>query len=56
MIIETPRLRLRPMTDAYMEPYLAMAADPEVMRYVSPTPIPRAGAEAAAIHYRRLTA
>jgi RimJ/RimL family protein N-acetyltransferase len=54
MLIETPRLRLRPLTDADMEPYLAMAADPEVMRYVSPTPIPRAGVEAAATHYRRL--
>jgi len=54
MIIETPRLRLRPLTDADMEPYLAMAADPEVTRYVSPTPIPRADAEAAATHYRRL--
>ena len=30
MIIETPRLRLRPLTDADMEPYLAMAADREV--------------------------
>lgn len=47
-------MRLRPLTDADMEPYLAMAADPEVMRYVSPTPIPRASAEAAATHYRRL--
>ena len=46
-------MRLRPLTDADMEPYLAMAADPEVTRYVSPTPIPRAGAEAAANHYRR---
>jgi RimJ/RimL family protein N-acetyltransferase len=54
MIIETPRLRLRPLTDADMEPFLAMAADPEVMRYVSPTPVPRASAEAAATHYRRL--
>ena len=54
MIIETPHLRLRPLTDADMEPYLAMAADPEVTRYVSPAPIPRASAEAAATHYRRL--
>lgn len=37
-----------------MEPYLAMAADPEVTRFVSPTPIPRDHAEAAATHYRRL--
>lgn len=42
------------MTDADLEPYLAMAADPEVTRYVSPTPIPRASAAAAATHYRRL--
>jgi RimJ/RimL family protein N-acetyltransferase len=54
MIIETPRLRLRPMTDADVEPYLGMAADPEVMRYVSPKPIPPASAAAAATHYRRL--
>ena len=54
MTIETPRLRLRPLTDADMEPYLAMAADSEVTRYLSPTPIPRASAEAAAIYYRRL--
>jgi len=54
MIIETPRLRLRPLTDADMEPYLAMGTDPAVTRYVSPTPIPRASAEAAATHYRRL--
>ncbi|MBD5656778.1 MAG: GNAT family N-acetyltransferase [Candidatus Eremiobacteraeota bacterium] len=54
MIIETPRLQLRPLTDADMEPYLAMATDFEAMRYVSPTPIPRAGAKAAAIHYSKL--
>jgi len=54
MIIETPRLRLRPLTDADMEPYLAMAADPEVTGYVSPAPISRADAEAAANNYRRL--
>ena len=53
MIVATSRLRLRPLTDADMEPYLAMAADPEVTRYVSPAPIPRANAEAAANHYRR---
>jgi RimJ/RimL family protein N-acetyltransferase len=53
MIIETPRLRLRPMIDADLEPFLAMAADSQVMRYVSPTPIPRASAEAAAKHYAR---
>jgi ribosomal-protein-alanine N-acetyltransferase len=54
MIIETPRLRLRPLTDADMEPVLAMLADPEVLRYVSPVPIPRASAEAAVTHYRGL--
>lgn len=54
MIIETPRLRLRPLTDADMEPYLAMAADPEATRYVSPAPMPRAGAEAAATRHRRM--
>lgn len=54
MIIETPRLRLRPLTDSDMEPYLAMWTDPEVTRHVSPTPVPRAGAEAMATYYRRL--
>jgi RimJ/RimL family protein N-acetyltransferase len=54
MIIETPRLRLRPMTDTDMEPYLAMAADPEVAHWVSPTPISRANAEKAATHNRQL--
>jgi RimJ/RimL family protein N-acetyltransferase len=54
MIIQTPRLRLRPLTDADVEAFIAMSADPEVMQYVSPTPIPRASAEAAATHYRRM--
>jgi RimJ/RimL family protein N-acetyltransferase len=54
MMIETPRLRLRPLIDADMVPYLAMAADPELTRYISPTPISPASAEAAATHYRRL--
>ena len=34
MIIETPRLRLRPWTDADVEPWIAMASDAELMRYV----------------------
>jgi RimJ/RimL family protein N-acetyltransferase len=54
MIIGTPRLRLRPLIDADLEPFLAMVADPEVMRYVSPVPIPRASAEGAFHHYRQL--
>jgi RimJ/RimL family protein N-acetyltransferase len=54
VIIETPRLRLRPLTDADMNPYLAMAADSEAMRYVSPTPISRSSAVAAATYYRQL--
>jgi ribosomal-protein-alanine N-acetyltransferase len=53
MIIETPRFRLRPLTDSDMEPYLAMWADPEVTRHVSPSPVPRAGAEAMAKYYSR---
>jgi RimJ/RimL family protein N-acetyltransferase len=44
------------MSDADMEPFLAMAADPEVTRYVSPTPIPRESAERAAFHYREMLA
>lgn len=55
-IIETERLRLRPMNDADLEPFLAMAADPDVTRYVSPVAIPRASAEAAFHHYREMLA
>jgi RimJ/RimL family protein N-acetyltransferase len=32
--LETPRLRLRPFRAGDLEPYAAMCADPEVMRYV----------------------
>lgn len=56
MTIETPRLRLRPLADADMEPCLAMLADPEVTRYVSPVPIPRSSAEAALNRYRQFLA
>ena len=42
------------MVDADMEPFLAMAADHDAMRYVSPEPIPRASAERAARHYRNM--
>lgn len=56
MTIETARLRLRPLVDTDMESYCAMVADPVVMRYLSPTPIPRASAEAAALHYRQTLA
>ncbi|MGA3038179.1 MAG: GNAT family N-acetyltransferase [Vulcanimicrobiaceae bacterium] len=54
MMIETARLRLRPLTDADTEPFVAMTADPNVTRYVSPVAIPRASAEAAASHYRQM--
>ena len=54
MLIETPRLRLRSLIDADIEPLIEMLIDPEVMRHVSPTPVPRESAEAAAMHYRRL--
>jgi RimJ/RimL family protein N-acetyltransferase len=53
MIIETARLRLRPWTDEDIEPWIAMATDPEVMRFVVPEPLTRAAAERAATHYRR---
>ena len=52
MLIDTPRLTLRPMTDADLEPFLAMAADHDAMKYVSPDPIPVASAERAFTHYR----
>ena len=52
IIIETPRLRLRPWIDADVAPFIAMMTDPEVTRHVSPATIPRASAEAAATHYR----
>jgi ribosomal-protein-alanine N-acetyltransferase len=51
-MIETARLRLRPWTDEDLEPWIAMMTDPDVMRYVVPEPITRAGAERAARHYR----
>jgi ribosomal-protein-alanine N-acetyltransferase len=35
MILETERLRLRPMDDGDYEPLCALYADPEVMRYVA---------------------
>jgi ribosomal-protein-alanine N-acetyltransferase len=35
MILETERLRLRPMCDDDYEPLCALYADPEVMRYVA---------------------
>lgn len=56
MILDTPRLRLRPLTDDDLEPCAAMLADPEVMRYVSPTPLSRQVVEAAVAHYRGMAA
>ena len=35
--LETARLRLRPFRQADFDDYAAMCADPEVMRYLSPT-------------------
>ena len=52
-MIETARLRLRPLNDADMKPFAGMLTNPEVMRYVSPAPVPQADAEVAAAHYRR---
>jgi RimJ/RimL family protein N-acetyltransferase len=56
MTIETPRLRLRPLTDADIEPWVAMFTDPDVTQYVLPTPLSRRTAEAAFTHYRQLLA
>src|SRR5271167_1043093 len=56
LTIETPRLRLRPMSDDDMEPFLAMATDAEAMRYVSPEPISREQAELWATHCSELLA
>lgn len=36
MRLETPRLILRPWTDADRAPFHSMSADPEVMRYLKP--------------------
>ena len=43
-MIETPRLLLRPWQDADREPFAAMSADPEVMRYLI-TPATRAAVD-----------
>ena len=52
MILETPRLRLRPLAAVDAEPCLALWTNPDVMRYVSPVPVTRAQAEAVFAHYR----
>lgn len=54
--LETPRLRLRPLIDADIEPWVAMFTDPAVMQFVSPAPLSRQTAEAAFAHYRQLLA
>ncbi len=54
MILETPRLRIRSLTDADTEPFVAMLTDPEIMRFVSPVPISPEQARGAAMHYRRV--
>jgi RimJ/RimL family protein N-acetyltransferase len=56
MTIETPRLRLRPLTDTDVEPCAAMLTDPDVMQYVSPDPKTRQTAEEGVAHYRQLLA
>lgn len=45
-VLETDRLLLRPMTDADREPFAAMNADPEVMRWF-PETLSRAESDAA---------
>lgn len=45
MLIETPRLLLRPWTDRDAEPFAAMNADPEVMRFF-PALLGRAASDA----------
>lgn len=54
MTIETAGLRLRPLVDADIEPWVALLTDPAVMEYVSPSVPSRATAEAAFAHYRQL--
>jgi RimJ/RimL family protein N-acetyltransferase len=56
MTIETSRLRLRPLTDADIEPWVSMFMDPGVMQYVTPALPSRDTAEAAFRHYRELFA
>lgn len=50
-VIETSRLILRPWVDADIEPWVAMNADPRVMKYFA-SPAPRADSEAAAARLR----
>jgi RimJ/RimL family protein N-acetyltransferase len=50
--IETPRLRLRPLTDGDIEPWVALFTDPETTRYVTPVPLGRETAEASFGYYR----
>jgi RimJ/RimL family protein N-acetyltransferase len=49
--LETPRLFLRPWRDADVEPWVAMGADPDVMRYF-PSTDDRARCEKAAAYMR----
>jgi RimJ/RimL family protein N-acetyltransferase len=55
-MIETLRLRLRALTDEDIEPWVAMFTDRTVTEYVSPVPLSREIAAAAAAHYRQLLA
>ncbi len=50
--METARLTLRPMTDDDRAPFHALFTDPDVLRYVSPVPIPPDQLDAAFAHYR----
>jgi RimJ/RimL family protein N-acetyltransferase len=45
-VLETERLRLRVLTEGDLDPFAAMSADPEVMRYLGATgqPVDRRGA------------
>jgi RimJ/RimL family protein N-acetyltransferase len=52
MTIETPRLRLRPLTHADIEPWVAMFTDPGLMQHVTPALPSREIAEAGFRHYR----
>jgi RimJ/RimL family protein N-acetyltransferase len=50
--LRTERLVLRQWRDGDLEPFAALNADPETMRYF-PAPIPRESSDAFAVHIRR---
>ena len=56
MTIETPRLRLRPLRDVDIEPWVTMFTNAEVTQYITPEPLSRETVEEASARYRDLLA